>query len=438
MPSLLDLTNLFNSATQGDPLAKAAMPAAQNEFLPPPPITPTPKADSFGGFEFTAPDISAQPPQAAGPVQAAPEQQGRLLDDPIFRDSIKVGLSGLLGAGLGKMTGLGGGNVAAGAIQASVKDLQQKQQLALQREQRAWEDAYEEAKSLPSEIYNRPELEELLKAQQELMNDLRQGKVNNSKSLSNFLMAKSKYSREIDDIKLTAEIERQKVIQEKLKEAELQRNDQVAIRYRNVLVDPMATPAEKQQAEAFLAEHDKVKNDIEWRKQMADREANQFNERMDIERKQLEQGDRRLNVEQKNLEARLRSNEEIARLRGQNQRSASLQREIQNDIRNRLHAAQASGETADINQIEAEVYKQKVGITDVDNDGNIGMFGGKIPAESILGPKPDIGAGRVNPMWDLDGTPSKEGWARIIGVAKQQLSGLSLSSLAGAYGDDEE
>lgn len=440
-PNLLMLSKLLSQAPAGDPLAKAALPAARDEFITPPPISGLQgsklefePSGPASGVSFDAPSIEpsgSMPPEGQNTQMSGgnSEDRGSFWNNDKAIDTLKLGLGGLLGAGIGKLTGLGGGNVAAGALNAGLRDIQTKQAVQMKREQAAWEDAYNQAKSLPADVYTNPELQELLQAQQALMKDLADGKVNNPRSVSDFLVAKAKYSKDLDAIALEKKITEEKTVRDRLAEAELMRSEQQAIRYREMLQPgSMASPAEIEEANAFLAEHDKAKREFEYRKQQDMEENKDRDEQLQLQQRRLGIDARQVSAQEAYNKERLASAERIARTRAGLANMAGLQRQIQQDINNRIQAEKANMGQVDIAKIEAEVYAQRAGIRML-SPGNAEIFGKPVQLDRILGNDPA--------MWDAGGTPSAAGWAKVIGVAKQAIDQgsqqLLLSNLQGTY-----
>jgi hypothetical protein len=116
-------------------------------------------------------------------------------------DMAKAG-GGVLGT---LLAGAIGGDAAAGGFGQGyngvvLSDIRQRQQREYERNAQVWQDQYELAKSLPQEVFQDQNMAELANAAQAFAKDMADGKIDNPKTSSAFMMAHSKYKDDVDKI----------------------------------------------------------------------------------------------------------------------------------------------------------------------------------------------------------------------------------------------
>ena len=470
IPKLMAFINALNDAKQGNPVARAAMPAAKNAAFPPEdnkvmggPSSGVP-ADLYDpqrfapmNFDGSLQDIRGGSSQALNPPPSgpggpsilpagkdrtslglltptasgvqntgagvheqnepldmnfaerdAPEKKGSFWTSDAFTDRMQIAGSALLGAGIGKLTGLGGTAVGGYAGAAGVKDFQQKQQEQLARRHKLFEDVYGQVNALPAEIYTTPGMEGLAQAAEAVRKDMADGKVDNEKNLSLFLTEKAKYGTELNDIETNKKIEEQGKIQDALFQQDVQRKEQRALQLRALLQDPMASPQEKEQAQAELFEIDKVRQEFQMRK------ASQEDE-MRHRREMEAQGRAGLGIQQQGLNQRFELGMSGIQGRQDVARMGATSRAINQEVERARKMAEVQGTPFDEGQAQNDALKRAMGV-EVLSPGNLIVMGQRVRMADLLG------EGSSN-LWDAGGTPSKLGWDRIFAQLRSQVQG---------------
>lgn len=439
MHSLMDLTRLLSEAPQdtSNPFLKQALKGAQSEFITPPPINPSEDTNpiSLSSGQSVSPfdaklGASVEAPSAPGSgVQntgqggyanrhvldsAEPEARPGFFKSDQFKNIANMGM-GLLGGALGGAlsgnwrAGMAGG----GAVQ--LKDFQDKQKDMLDRRHKAWESAYNEAAALPTEIHQTPGMEEVAKAQQALMKDLQDGKVDNEQNLTNFLKVKAMYGGDIEKMTMDKKLADQKRVEDENFQNDAMRKSQRAEQLQALVADNNTPPAQREAAAAELAT---IRQDLEMQRDRdATREATAANQAADAQYRQaslgLQQQGIGLQRERLNQQDRFTQNASALRNSEANRRNfvSNWQKELALRMKDTPNMDQAMGEQALAHKAE---IVQMAGIQDV-SGGNVTVNGQKVPLINIIGKDPA--------MWDADGTPSPEGWKVLLSeFANREIS----------------
>jgi hypothetical protein len=302
----------------------------------------------------------------------------------------------------------------------------------------AWEAAYNDAMSLPAEIHTTPGLEVVAQAQQALIKDLQDGKVDNEKNLTNWFKAKALYGKDIEDLQLNSKIAEQKKMADAQFTNEMVRKEQEAVRQYAIANDttiPDNAP-EKLRALAFLAEFEQVKRAQADRERASNLEQQHWKATEAQNAAQLAMQGRGLDIQERRL--------------GQQDKLSQMGIEVRIDEGNRRAftnqfnqatkmAAQAgNGDPATAQQEAANLMKQDIvrlaGLGEV-KGGNAIIQGKPVPLVQILGNDPKNG------NWDPDGTPSQaKGWPILLVYLANSIATAPVSrdlSLTGAYGQYE-
>lgn len=451
MPSLMDLTRLLSEAPQDskNPFLRQAMKGAQTEFIKPPPIDPTAGTNpvSLSSGQSVSPfDAKLGPAEEAGPEPGVMNtgqsgyQNRHVLDSPEgeskpgffqsdeFKNIANMGLGMLGGAAGGALAGnWRAGMAGGGAVQ--LRDFQDKQKDMLDRRHKAWESAYNEAAALPAEIHNTPGMEEVAKAQQALMKDLQDGKVDNEQNLTNFLKVKAMYGGDIEQMQMNKKLADQKRMEDEKFQNEAQRSSQEAIRLHEIVNDRMTPEATRQDALAKLAT---IERDLEAQKDRdatrqveADRWSKTAAHQQRMEGLQQQGYNTQLagqNSRERIAGAQIQSRERIAqKAQFGNRVKAMVQQGMRNEpeVPEQVHFANAIRALSGIEQI---------------SPGNVMIMGEPVQLKSIFGDRPEL--------WDADGTPSDKGWNVLYSVIANdlELAGTQARnpqsqdlSLTGAY-----
>jgi hypothetical protein len=338
----------------------------------------------------------------------APEKKGSFWTSDAFTDRMQIAGSALLGAGIGKMTGIGGAAVGGYAGAAGVQDFQRKQQEQLARRHKLFEDVYGQVNALPAEVYTTPGMEGLAQAAEAVRKSMASGKVDDEKTLSAFLTERAKYATELSDIETNKKIEEQGKIQDALFQQDVQRKEQRAMALRAILADPMAPPNEKEQAQAELFEIDKVRQEFNMRK--ADQE-----DAMRHRRVMEQQGQQGLGIQQQGMNQRFELGMSGIQGRQKVAQMGSANRAISQEVERARKMAEAQGTPFDEGQAQNAALKRTLGI-EVLSPGNLVIMGQRVRMADMLG------EGASN-LWDPDGMPSKLGWERIYSQVRGELQG---------------
>jgi hypothetical protein len=331
-----------------------------------------------------------------------------------FKNIANMGM-GLLGGALGGAlsgnwrAGMAGG----GAVQLA--DFQQKQKDMLDRRHKAWESAYNEAAALPADIHTTPGMEEVAKAQQALMKDLQDGKVDNEQNLTNFLKVKAMYGGDIEKMTMDRKLADQKRMEDEKFQNDAMRKSQRAESLQAIVADPMTPEPQKQAAMAELAT---IRQDLEIQKDRdATREATIENQRRDDEYRRASLGVQQqgLGIQQQRLNQQDKIFQDTATLRNSeaNRRNFvnNWQKELALRMKDTPSMEQAMGDQALAHKNE---IIQMAGIQDV-SGGNVIMNGQTVPLINLIGKDPA--------MWDEGGTPSLEGWKVLLSdLANREIS----------------
>jgi hypothetical protein len=260
-PQNIQLSNILENAAKGDPGAKDFLPALADSYKLGPQDSQDPVTLSSGkeitpfdtgmtqGYESELPEINAIPEQGISKLEAPAEEEGPKRDWGTALDKIAVGLADV-GSALGS-----GQRPQGGGYEMSLSRLQADQQQQLSRRQRAWEDAYNSATSLDGELLQQEGMEELAQAHAAILKDLEDGKIDNEKTLSNFLTAKSKYSREIEQYGVDKQYRMQKETEDRAMQDDFARRAQMLTRFKEITANPEAfPPGEVEQAQQALSQ----------------------------------------------------------------------------------------------------------------------------------------------------------------------------------------
>jgi len=325
MASLLKYIDLFKNAPTDD-LARAALPAAREELLPP----PAPRIKLSSGEEITPFDtklgerneaLEGDSPTAAGSAAEISRVSGLGMSpgQPIGGGGIggwmnrhpllsQLGI-GLAGAGIGRLLGgaSGGTKFFEGYGGEMIQGIHQQQQEALARRQQAWEDAYKEVGQLPATVYDDPRFKELADAANALRADLGAGKTDNEKSIAAFLMAKSKYRKDLEMAQAEQEYAMQKQIEDRKAQDALARNEQVAQSKYQILQQEAQTPGAfppdvVAEARNFIAQHEQVKRSQELAAQRTQAEETRWKTQQGWHDEQTARENTRLGLERQRLE----------------------------------------------------------------------------------------------------------------------------------------
>lgn len=432
--SLLTLSSLFTQAAKGDELARAAMPAAKEEFMPPP------MPDGSTAYVEPPVTVTAEESQLPAGTQASGGEResglGSFLKSQGMQDTLKAGLGGLLGAGIGSLIGKpnSGAFGFASGVGTTMKDIADRRAEQEKRRQVAWSSAYEDARSLPQEVYTAPNMQELVAAQQALMKDLADGKIDNEKTLSNWLLTKQKYAGDIEDLKVKSELQRKLKIQGETEQAELMRKEQEAVRYREIAADPSQPEALRQQAEAMVAQYDQAKNELKLKQEQAAAQKAQQERLLSAQLEENKLRQQQMGIQQQLLTQRgatsaanIKSKETLAKL-------AAFNKAWQDELNNRVTLARTQGldysdvEKGMIDSHRADIlHAAEIKLT---SPGNISIAGEEMPLVDILGSDPA--------MWDAGGTPSRAGWDRILVATIPLLKnkGMQAQTMFNQTGED--
>jgi hypothetical protein len=365
MPSLLDLKRLFEQ-DPNNPLIRRALEGAKEEFSPPPatdlPNTEfetdagvNPYLDSdpaidtsmpLGGMEPT-PDI--EPQSTAGDTEAAIENIPEQEEDPgyfqkLWRDSKGDLIKAAAATGL-SFLGEGASDFAGGFAEGSLRDLQIRQNEKLKRRQRSWEDAYTDARSIPSSVLENPAMSELAEAHKALLKDMEDGKVDNEKNISNFLMLKSQYADDIEQAKMDKQLEQEQIYEDRKFVENIERQTQQMGRWMEIDNDPdpsKYSPEDIRMAQQKVSEGGRMVDTERGPMFMTPQQEMQYDD-MITRRKQAEEDrqfnrsstNRRISLAEKSLEQR---GEEAVTRRGERQ-TASAARAVDQSIAQSLQRA---------------------------------------------------------------------------------------------------
>jgi len=166
-------------------------------------------------------------------------------------------LLGVLGVGL---TDFGNaiGNPRApvgGAFYDLMKSKLQAQQMdQLKRRQSMWDDAYTQSQALPQEVLTDERFAGLSQAKAILDKDMEDGKIDNEKSVSNFLTEQARVKRDLEELGLDIKARQQAETEAKLANMRSEREAQETQRVQAILDNPTAySPDEVRRAELLAA-----------------------------------------------------------------------------------------------------------------------------------------------------------------------------------------
>jgi len=450
MPSLMDLSRLLTEAPQdsNNPFLRQAMKGAQSEFIQPPPIDPTSGTNpvSLSSGQSVSPfDAKLGPSEEDGPSSGTmntgqgsgfqnrhvldsdePEARPGFFQSDEFKNIANMGMGLLGGAAGGALAGNWRAGMAGGG-EVQLKDFQAKQKDMLDRRHKAWESAYNEAAALPADIHTTPGMEEVAKAQQALMKDLQDGKVDNEQNLTNFLKVKAMYGGDIEQIAMNRKMADQKRMEDEKFQNEAVRSSQRAIALQRILGDPMAPDAEKMQAQAELAT---INKDLEMQK---DRDATRQVE-ADRWSKTAAHQQRMEVLQQQGYNTQLagqNSRERIANAQIQSREQLAQKAQFGNRVKAMVSQSMRNEPEVPEQVHFANAIKALGGVEQI-SPGNVMIMGEPVQLQSIFGDRPEL--------WDADGTPSAKGWNVLYSVVANDLELASTQarqpqdlSLTGAY-----
>jgi len=348
------------------------------------------------------------PPGGAGPSPAVPEgDSGGFWQSNQAKDMgslLASSLGGALGGAIGGNWRMG---AAAGGMDA-VKTIQAKQEDALKRMHGAWEAAYNDAMALPVEVHTTPGLEVVAQAQQALIKDLQDGKVDNEKNLSNWFKAKAMYGKEIEDVQLNSKIAQQNKVQEAQFANTAALQQQEGEKWFRMAQDTSLAPEERAFAQSKVEELNKAKNEQEFRisQQQADKarwDAQGAHNAASLGLQKESLGIQRQGVEQRGTLARegMQSRERVAKLAGFN--SA-----VKASVVEQMKAGELDEGAAYLKAM------QQLGGVQLTSPGNAMILGEPVKLETVFGQRPEL--------WDHDGTPSAKGWQVLLSTIRQTLT----------------
>jgi len=317
-PSLLNYVKLLKDAQAGNPIARAALPAAREEAFPsnesmeinPPPGEPLPAKPMLpegpamlpgmedpnkpmsvdrGVAQQTLPSARPTGPQSATALHA-PMSPGQPVGGGGFRGflgshpEIGEGIGNLVGhlAGAGLAKAFGGENAvdqwSQGFGETAISGMQARQLDDMRRRQKVWEDAYNQAQQIPQEALMDPQFAELAQAHQALMKDLKDNRIDNQDNVGNFMVMMSKYKDDLSRIGAEKEAQIRRDIEMKDMQQKALVNDQLAQQYRRIVDEaakgnPAGYPPEViQNAQQKVFELDMSRKEYEMKMQQWDEE----------------------------------------------------------------------------------------------------------------------------------------------------------------------
>jgi hypothetical protein len=361
---MIALQRLFEEDPE-NPLIRRALDGAREEFAPPPASAlPDTEFDTDAGVspyvtqEETSPfdpkieDIPSPdvPESAAGDTAEAIDKIPEQDEDPgyfqkLWRDSKGDLIKAAAATGL-SFLGEGASDFAGGFAEGSLRDLQIRQGEKLKRRQRSWEDAYTEARSIPSSVLENPAMSELAEAHKALLKDMEDGKVDNEKNISNFLMLKSQYGDDIEQAKMDKKLEQEQVYEDRKFSENIERQTQQMGRWMEIANNPdpsKYSPEEIQMAQQKVSEGGRMVDTERGPMFMTPQQEMQYDD-MITRRKNAESDrqfnrtstNRRISLAEKGVEQR---GEEVIARRGERQ-TASAARAVDASIAQSLARAQ--------------------------------------------------------------------------------------------------
>ena len=434
MPSLMELTRLMGEAPQdpSNPFLRQAMKGAQQEFIQPPPIDPTAQTSPItlsSGQSVSPFDAKLGPSEEDGPEPGVMNtgqsgyQNRHVLDSPEgesrpgffhsdeFKNIANMGMGMLGGAAGGALAGdWRAGMAGGGAVQ--LRDFQNKQKDMLDRQHKAWESAYNDAISMPADIHTTPGMEEVAKAQQAILRDLQDGKVDNKQTLTNWLTVKAMYGGDIEKMQMDSKLADQKRMEDEKYTNDMARKEQEAGKWYALANDPTVPPNDqgKLQAQAKLAEYEQV-----MRQQQHQAEQDHIaNRRADTAEAAQASRDRNQHGYQTAMISGQQSRERIANSQIASREKINQQAQFGNKLK--ALVAQASKNNPEVpEKVHLTEAVKSLGGVVLTSPGNAMIMGEPIRLQEIFGDRPEL--------WGNDppGTPSPKGWDVLISLVGNQV-----------------
>jgi hypothetical protein len=273
-------------------------------------------------------------------------------------------------------------------------------------------------------------MEEVAKAQQALMKDLQDGKVDNEQNLTNFLKVKAMYGGDIEKMSFDKKLADQKRIEDEKFQNDAMRKSQRAESLQALVADNMTPPAQREAAAAELAT---IRQDLEAQR---DKDATRQVE-ADRWTKTAEHQQRMEGLQQQGYNTQLsgqQSRERIAGAQIASREKIAQRAQFGNKVKALTMQASRNNPEVPEQQHFANAIKTLGGIQQI-SPGNVMIMGEPVRLQEIFGDRPEL--------WDADGTPSAKGWDVLVSVVGNQLELAGAQarqpqsqdlSLTGAYG----
>lgn len=243
--NMLDMQKIskdFQKAKEGDPGARQRLssPGLADSVLSMPSKDRTSEGLSAAGLP-EARRVGPQEPLGAKPAGGG----GVRVSDASFGEGPDTGgkmdwsmLARVLGAGLSDIAGsVGPGKLSQSPIHAmTLEDLRASQLSQLKRRQDMWDDTWKQSQALPSDILTDPRFAGLAQAKAALDKDLQDGKIDNEKNVSVFLTEMARSKKDLEELMLQTETERELEKEQMLGEGRLEQ----ASRQRQLLEERAA------------------------------------------------------------------------------------------------------------------------------------------------------------------------------------------------------
>lgn len=218
--SMNELTPLFTRAQQGDPDAQEQLRQLGPGLTESSDQKPENVMGSLQGGGLATSLVKNLPgAQLAGPQSAQPLHANAGGEGVTVQDQDQGGKKrdwGSMASGLAvALTDIGNafGNPRArmegGGYQLALENLKSQQLESLKRRHEMWQSTYEQAQQLPPEVYTDPKFSGLASAAQALQKDAANNKIDNEKSVSNFLLELKRHQRELEGAVQQAQVSRQ-------------------------------------------------------------------------------------------------------------------------------------------------------------------------------------------------------------------------------------
>jgi hypothetical protein len=271
------LRNLFKRAEAGDVEATRQL---INQGPPPEMMTPPPTPEQGAPIQGMSLADTERMPNASQRVGIAPQSRpgmemapqpspgnplnggGNPLTSPgqptgkktNWGDVAKSAFGAIAPLAIGAIAGdAAGGGFGQGYNSTALSDIRQRQQREYERNAQVWQDQYELAKSLPQEVFQDQNMAELANAAQAFAKDMADGKIDNPKTSSAFMMAHSKYKDDVDKIIKGNQLKQDIEALTQKAQIESQAMQETWAKAGQMLKNPWATPEELANANAMLS-----------------------------------------------------------------------------------------------------------------------------------------------------------------------------------------